>query len=271
MPTTTPALIADSATSGLPPGNHRAPRPARPTTSASTSPSPASATPTSTPCARSGAPAHFPLTAGHEIAGTVVARSATRSPATPSATGSASAASSTRAASASRARTARRSSAPSPPSAPTTPRATTASWTMGGYAKQVVVSERFVLRIPDAIDLDVAAPLLCAGITTYSPLRRWGAGTGRSVAVVGVGGLGPHGRQDRRRHGRRPSPCSPASTGQGRTTPWRSARRDTSRRPTTADASRRPRGTFDIVLNTVSADIADRRLPAAAQAAPVSW
>ena len=63
-------------------------------------------------------------------------------------------------------------------------------WTMGGYAQEVVVSERFVLRIPDAMDLDVAAPLLCAGITTYSPLRRWGAGTGRSVAVVGVGGLG---------------------------------------------------------------------------------
>ena len=75
-------------------------------------------------------------------------------------------------------------------------------WTMGGYAQEVVVSERFVLRIPDAMALDVAAPLLCAGITTYSPLRRWGAGTGRSVAVVGVGGLGPHGRQDRRGDGR---------------------------------------------------------------------
>ncbi|HPB73382.1 MAG TPA: NAD(P)-dependent alcohol dehydrogenase [Phycicoccus sp.] len=63
-------------------------------------------------------------------------------------------------------------------------------WTAGGYAQQVVVSERFVLRIPDAMGLDVAAPLLCAGITTYSPLRRWGAGPGVKVAVVGVGGLG---------------------------------------------------------------------------------
>lgn len=63
-------------------------------------------------------------------------------------------------------------------------------WTAGGYAQQVVVSERFVLRIPDALDLDVAAPLLCAGITTYSPLRRWGVGPGVKVAVVGVGGLG---------------------------------------------------------------------------------
>jgi uncharacterized zinc-type alcohol dehydrogenase-like protein len=53
-----------------------------------------------------------------------------------------------------------------------------------------VVTERFVCRIPDGIGLDVAAPLLCAGITTYSPLRRWGAGPGRGVAVVGLGGLG---------------------------------------------------------------------------------
>ncbi|MEI2779125.1 MAG: NAD(P)-dependent alcohol dehydrogenase [Tetrasphaera sp.] len=60
----------------------------------------------------------------------------------------------------------------------------------GGYSQQIVVSERFVVRIPQAIPLDVAAPLLCAGITTYTPLKRWGAGPGRSVAVVGMGGLG---------------------------------------------------------------------------------
>jgi alcohol dehydrogenase (NADP+) len=47
-----------------------------------------------------------------------------------------------------------------------------------------------VLRIPDAISLDAAAPLLCAGITTYSPLRHWGAGEGTKVAVIGLGGLG---------------------------------------------------------------------------------
>jgi uncharacterized zinc-type alcohol dehydrogenase-like protein len=62
--------------------------------------------------------------------------------------------------------------------------------TQGGYSQQIVVSERFVLRIPDGIDLDVAAPLLCAGITVYTPLRRWGAGPGAKVAVVGMGGLG---------------------------------------------------------------------------------
>ncbi|GAB3494066.1 NAD(P)-dependent alcohol dehydrogenase [Flexivirga lutea] len=62
--------------------------------------------------------------------------------------------------------------------------------TQGGYAQQVVVSERFVCRIPDGIDLDVAAPLLCAGITTYSPLKRWGARPGATVGVIGMGGLG---------------------------------------------------------------------------------
>lgn len=62
--------------------------------------------------------------------------------------------------------------------------------TYGGYAKQVVVSERFAVRIPDGIGLDEAAPLLCAGITTWTPLKRWGAGPGKKVAVVGLGGLG---------------------------------------------------------------------------------
>ncbi|WP_026548972.1 NAD(P)-dependent alcohol dehydrogenase [Arthrobacter sp. Br18] len=62
--------------------------------------------------------------------------------------------------------------------------------TQGGYSTHVVVTEDFVVRIPDGLELDVAAPLLCAGITTYSPLRRWGAGPGTKVAVVGLGGLG---------------------------------------------------------------------------------
>lgn len=62
--------------------------------------------------------------------------------------------------------------------------------TQGGYSTHIVVTEDFVLRIPDGIGLDAAAPLLCAGITSYAPLRRWGAGPGKKVAVVGLGGLG---------------------------------------------------------------------------------
>ncbi|UVT05183.1 NAD(P)-dependent alcohol dehydrogenase [Burkholderia glumae] len=62
--------------------------------------------------------------------------------------------------------------------------------TFGGYSSQVVVDEAFVLRVPETLDLAAAAPLLCAGITTYSPLRQWGAGPGKKVGIVGLGGLG---------------------------------------------------------------------------------
>jgi uncharacterized zinc-type alcohol dehydrogenase-like protein len=62
--------------------------------------------------------------------------------------------------------------------------------TQGGYSTHIVVTEDFVLKIPEGIALEHAAPLLCAGITTYSPLRHWGAGPGKKVAVVGLGGLG---------------------------------------------------------------------------------
>jgi alcohol dehydrogenase (NADP+) len=62
--------------------------------------------------------------------------------------------------------------------------------TQGGYSGAIVVDEDYVLRIPDSISLDAAAPLLCAGITTFSPLRHWNAGPGTKVAVIGLGGLG---------------------------------------------------------------------------------
>jgi alcohol dehydrogenase (NADP+) len=62
--------------------------------------------------------------------------------------------------------------------------------TFGGYSRGIVVREEFVLRIPDALDMKRAAPLLCAGITTYSPLKHWKVGPGSKVGVVGLGGLG---------------------------------------------------------------------------------
>jgi uncharacterized zinc-type alcohol dehydrogenase-like protein len=62
--------------------------------------------------------------------------------------------------------------------------------TYGGYASQITVDEAYVLRIPDGIPLDRAAPLLCAGITCYSPLRHYGLAPGQELAVVGLGGLG---------------------------------------------------------------------------------
>jgi uncharacterized zinc-type alcohol dehydrogenase-like protein len=62
--------------------------------------------------------------------------------------------------------------------------------TQGGYSTHVVVTEDFVLRIPEGLELDVAAPLLCAGVTLFSPLNHWGAGPGKRVAIIGLGGLG---------------------------------------------------------------------------------
>ena len=62
--------------------------------------------------------------------------------------------------------------------------------TQGGYSTHVVVDEDFVLSVPESLDYAAVAPLLCAGITTYSPLKHWGAGPGKKVAVIGLGGLG---------------------------------------------------------------------------------
>jgi uncharacterized zinc-type alcohol dehydrogenase-like protein len=62
--------------------------------------------------------------------------------------------------------------------------------TYGGYSDGIVVDERFVLRVPENLDLAGAAPLLCAGITTYSPMRHWDVKKGKKVGVVGLGGLG---------------------------------------------------------------------------------
>ena len=62
--------------------------------------------------------------------------------------------------------------------------------TYGGYSKSIVVAEPYVLRVPDGLDMGAAAPLLCAGITTYSPLKHWNVGPGSKVGVIGLGGLG---------------------------------------------------------------------------------
>lgn len=62
--------------------------------------------------------------------------------------------------------------------------------TFGGYSQSVVVDEAFVLHVPENLDLAATAPLLCAGITTYSPLRHWNVGPGKKVGIVGIGGLG---------------------------------------------------------------------------------
>ena len=66
----------------------------------------------------------------------------------------------------------------------------TAPGTLGGYSESIVVDQRFVLRVPENLELAAVAPLLCAGITTYSPLKHWKVGKGQKVGIVGLGGLG---------------------------------------------------------------------------------
>jgi len=70
------------------------------------------------------------------------------------------------------------------------PSADPGGYTQGGYSKSIVVGQDFVLSLPDGLDAAAAAPLLCAGITSYSPLRHWGIGPGMTVGVIGLGGLG---------------------------------------------------------------------------------
>jgi uncharacterized zinc-type alcohol dehydrogenase-like protein len=119
--------------------------------------------------------------------------------------------------------------------------------THGGYSTHIVVAEGFVLKIPDNITLDEAAPLLCAGATTYSPLRRFGVGRGTSVAVVGLGGLGHLGVKLAHAMGAEVSVFS------------QSAKKQTDSQrlgadhyyPTRASFDRLA-GSFDLVLNTVS-------------------
>ncbi|WP_326503432.1 NAD(P)-dependent alcohol dehydrogenase [Rothia nasimurium] len=124
--------------------------------------------------------------------------------------------------------------------------------TQGGYAQKVTVNERFVLRIPDALDFDVAAPLLCAGITTYSPLARWKVGPGSKVAVLGLGGLGHMGVQIAAAMGAEVTVLSrtlkkadaAAKLGATRTLAT-----------TEEDFFTNHRGEFDLILNTISAPI----------------
>ncbi|WP_300676268.1 NAD(P)-dependent alcohol dehydrogenase [Nocardioides sp.] len=124
--------------------------------------------------------------------------------------------------------------------------------TYGGYSRSVVVSERFACPIPDGIGLDVAAPLLCAGITTYSPLRRWGVGPGSKVAVVGMGGLGHMGVKLAVAMGAEVTVLSRSDAKAADSLALgASAHLATS----DAEAMKAKRGYFDVILNTVSAPL----------------
>ncbi|PRY62992.1 putative zinc-type alcohol dehydrogenase-like protein [Knoellia remsis] len=125
-------------------------------------------------------------------------------------------------------------------------------WAAGGYSQQIVVTERMVVRIPEGIELDEAAPLLCAGITTYSPLKRWGAGPGKKVAVVGVGGLGHMAVKLAAAMGAEVTTLSRSSAKADDAKALGSSRHIAT---SDADAMKGARASFDLIINTVSADL----------------
>jgi uncharacterized zinc-type alcohol dehydrogenase-like protein len=124
--------------------------------------------------------------------------------------------------------------------------------TAGGYSTHIVVTEGFVLRIPDALPLDVAAPLLCAGITTYSPLRHWKVGAGSRVAVAGLGGLGHMGVKIAAAMGAEVTVLTRTDSKADDARAFGAAH---VRATADGTAFRELRNGFDLILNTVSAEL----------------
>ncbi len=124
--------------------------------------------------------------------------------------------------------------------------------TQGGYSSQIVVDENYVLRIPDRLPLDAAAPLLCAGITLYSPLRHWQAGPGKKVAIVGLGGLGHMGVKLAHAMGAEVTVLSHSLKKKED-----GMRMGAAHFYATSDAEtfKKLRGSFDLIVNTVSAEM----------------
>ncbi|MDT0308096.1 NAD(P)-dependent alcohol dehydrogenase [Streptomyces sp. DSM 44917] len=124
--------------------------------------------------------------------------------------------------------------------------------TYGGYSTHIVVHERYVLRIPDALPLDAAAPLLCAGITLYSPLAHWRAGPGTRVAVVGLGGLGHLGVRIAHAMGAEVTVLSQSLRKEADGRRFGAAHFHATSDPATFE---KLAGSFDLILNTVSASL----------------
>jgi uncharacterized zinc-type alcohol dehydrogenase-like protein len=124
--------------------------------------------------------------------------------------------------------------------------------TYGGYSTAIVVDENYVLRIPDTIPLEAAAPLLCAGITMYSPLRHWNAVPGKRVAIVGLGGLGHIGVKLAAAMGTEVTVLSQSLQKMEDGLRFGASRYYATSDP---DTFHTLAGTFDLIVNTVSASV----------------
>jgi len=122
--------------------------------------------------------------------------------------------------------------------------------TYGGYSESIVVDEHFVLRVPANLNLAGVAPLLCAGITTYSPMRRWGVTTGKKVGVVGLGGLGHMGVKFARAFG---AHVVVFTTSANKKEDALRLGADEVIISTNAEEMQKHAGTFDFILDTIAA------------------
>ncbi len=123
--------------------------------------------------------------------------------------------------------------------------------TYGGYSERIVCDEAFTLKVPGNLDPARAAPLLCAGITTYSPLRKWGAGEGKTVGIVGLGGLGHMGVKFASAFGAR---TILFTTSESKIADGKRLGAHEVVISKDAEAMAKRAGTFDMILDTVSAD-----------------
>ncbi len=124
--------------------------------------------------------------------------------------------------------------------------------TFGGYSNRIVVDENYVLRIPDSLPLDKAAPLLCAGITLYSPLMHWKAGPGKKVAVIGLGGIGHMGVKIAHALGAEVTVLSQSLKKQEDA---KKLGADNFYATSDPETFEKLKGHFDLIINTVSADL----------------
>jgi uncharacterized zinc-type alcohol dehydrogenase-like protein len=125
--------------------------------------------------------------------------------------------------------------------------------TQGGYSNKIVVDENYVLRIPDNLQMDHAAPLLCAGITMYSPLIHWKAGPGKKVGIVGLGGLGHMGVKIAHALGAEVSVLSHSLKKQNEAKKMGADKFYAS--SSAQDGFKELKGYFDLIINTLSIEI----------------
>ncbi|WP_328842535.1 NAD(P)-dependent alcohol dehydrogenase [Nakamurella leprariae] len=124
--------------------------------------------------------------------------------------------------------------------------------TQGGYATEVVVDQDFVLNVPESLPYESVAPLLCAGITTYSPLAHWNAGPGKKVAVVGMGGLGHMAVKIAAAMGAEVTVLSQTLSKQADSLEFGATAHHATSDPSTFE---KLASTFDLIINTVSAEL----------------